>query len=455
MNNKHLRPTESRGFTGSATLVTRTTTTSSLRMLLASFVSSILLATLCLADDWPQWRGPQRNGVSTETGLLQQWANEGPTLLWHVKDLGAGFSTPAVAGERLYVLSNEGTAHEFVQARDVKDGTQIWSTHIGKVGNPDQQPNYPGARSTPTVDGESLYALGSDGDLVCLATEDGEVRWRKHLRTDFGGKPGRWAYAESPLVDGDTLVCAPGGTEATIVALDKHTGAVIWKCALPESDEAAYASAIVVEVDGVRQYVHLLQKGLVGVAAETGELLWRYEKPVSNFNANIPTPVASEGRIYAASAGTGGGVVQLSAGNARLETKELYFGSKLPTAIGGCVKVGDFLYGTTGQAMLCVAFATGEVKWEARALGAASICYADGRLYLHGENGEVALVEPSPESYREKGRLTPPERPQHTTEMEKAWAYPVVANGRLYLREGESLWCYDITAAGTQRDGSQ
>ena len=262
--------------------------------------------------------------------------------------------------------------------------------------------------------------------------------------TDFGGKSGAWAYAESPLVEGDTLVCTPGGSEATLVALNKKTGDVLWKCALPEGDEAAYASAIAVEAGGVRQYVQLLQKGLVGVEAKTGKFLWRFEKAVSRFNANIPTPVASDDIIYVGSAGTGGGAVKLMAKDGGVEAEPVYFESKLPTAIGGAVKVGDYLYGTTAQAMLCVEFKTGQVKWEDRALGAASLCYADGRLYLHGENGDMALVEPSPESYREKGRFTPPDQPKHANAMEKAWAYPVVAQGRLYFRDHGSLWCYGV-----------
>ena len=395
------------------------------------------------ADDWPQWRGPNRNGISQEKGLLQEWPQEGPKLLWQIGDLGGGFSTPSVVGQRIYVLSNEGNDNEFVKALQVKDGQEIWSRRIGKVGNPDQNPPYPGSRSTPTVEGDVLYALGSDGDLVCLENGTGKVRWQKSLRTDFGGKPGTWAYSESPLVDGQAVICTPGGREATLLALNKETGQVLWKCGLPEGDDAAYASVVVAEAGGVRQYVQLLQKGLVGVAPETGTLLWRYDKPVSRFDANIPTPVAGGSYVYVASAGTGGGAVRLNQSNGRVEHEQVYFGSKLPTAIGGSVKIGDYLYGTTSQAMLCLEFATGEVRWEERALGAASLCYADGQLYLHSENGEVGLVEATPEGYRQRGRFTPPDQPERGRGV-KAWAYPVVANGRLYIRDLGSLWCYAI-----------
>jgi outer membrane protein assembly factor BamB len=229
-----------------------------------------------------------------------------------------------------------------------------------------------------------------------------------------------------------------------LVALNKKTGETLWKCALPEGDEAAYASAQVIEAGGVRQYVQLVQKGLVGVEAATGKFLWRYPRAVSKYGANIPTPVADGGIVYAGTAGTGGGAVKLIAKDGGWEAQELYFEAKLPTAIGGAVKLGEYLYGTTAQTLLCVEFATGQVKWEERALGAASLCYADGRFYLHGENGEAALVEPSAEGYREKGRFTPPGAPARSNPMEKAWAYPVVANGRLFLRDHGVLWCYAV-----------
>jgi outer membrane protein assembly factor BamB len=396
--------------------------------------------------DWPQWRGPDRNGVSAETGLLKEWPKEGPKLAWEVKDIGSGYSTPAVVGERLFVLSNEGLENEFVQALNLRDGKRIWSTRLGNVGNPKQQPNFPAARSTPTVDGDALFALGSDGDVACLETTTGKVRWQKNLRKDFGGKPGDWAYAESPLIDGNTLVCTPGGSEATLVALNKSTGDVIWKCPVPGGDDAAYASAIVVEAAGSKQYVQMLKKGAVGVDAKSGKFLWRYDKTVSRYGANIPTPVVDGGYIYTAGAGTGGGLIRLKAEEGSIQPEQVYFSPKLPTAIGGGVKLGDLTFGTTGEALVCFGFTSGEIKWEDRALGPASLCYADGRLYLHGENGEVALVDPSPDGYHEKGRFAPPDQPKRLNEMEKAWAYPVVVNGRLLLRDHNVLWCYDLRA---------
>lgn len=394
------------------------------------------------AADWPQWRGPGRDGKSQEKGLLKQWPEQGPKLLWQVKDAGGGYSTPAVVGERLYLMGNTGLDNEFVQARSVADGRVVWTTPVGKVGNPNQRPPFPGARSTPTVDGDMLFALGSDGDLQCLETATGNVRWKKNLRRDFGGSPGEWAYAESPLVDGDKLVVTPGGAEATLAALNKKTGEIVWKSAVPGGDNAGYASIIAVDAAGKKQYVQFLEKGLVGVDAETGRFLWRYEHSAKGSPANIPTPVHHNSLVYSATNLGGVGLVKLTPAGDAVKAEEVYFGKKLPHAIGGSIVLGEHLYGTTNSAMMCIDFATGKEKWSQRGIGAGAVLFADGLLFVRGEKGEVALVEPNPEEYREKGRFTPPGAPN--LGKPTAWAYPVVANGRLYLRDANVVWCYDV-----------
>jgi outer membrane protein assembly factor BamB len=370
---------------------------------LVSVLVCLPLTTSAWARDFPQWRGPNRNGHSDAKGLLKEWPTEGPKLLWQVDDLGSGYGTPSVAGGRIYLMSNRGLADEFVSALNASDGKLVWPVRVGKVGNPNQNPNFPAARSTPTVDGALVYALGSDGDLVCLESATGKVRWAKSLRGNFAGLAPTWAYAESPLVDGDVLVCVPGGSDATIVALDKRTGNVIWKSAVPGGGVAGYASVIIDNTGGVKQYIAYLAGGLVG-----------------------------------------GGAVRLTADQGTVTAEEAYFDPRLPTAIGGTVLVGPYLYGTS-QTMMCVDYKTGQIRWNERGIGPASLLHAEGLLHVRGENGEVALVDASPEAYRERGRFTLPNPPSRKA-MEQSWAYPVIADGRRYIRNADTMWCSDIRA---------
>ena len=397
--------------------------------------------------DWPQWRGPERSGVSKESGLLKQWPKGGPKLLWQVNDLGDGYSTPVVVGNRIYMMSNTGMDNEFVQAISVDDGKVVWTSRVGNVGNPDQNPSYPKARSTPTVDGAFIYALGSDGDLACLDAKTGKIRWSKNVRKEFGGQPGEWAYAESPLVDGDVVVVTPGGPQATMAALNKKTGAVIWKSAIPGGEPAGYASAIVVQAAGRKQYVQLLSKGMVGVDAKTGQFLWRYAD-VAKGPAQYFTPVARGEYVYCGALGIGGGTVHLKANGEGVAAEPVYFTRGLPNGIGGAVIVGDHLYGTeVTQKLLAVEFLTGKVMWESKDFGWGSIAAADGHLYVHLVTGDYILAEASPEGFREKGRFTPPNPPKHKQVgqfPEMAFTYPVIANGRLYVRDLGTLWAYDI-----------
>ncbi len=419
-----------------------------LRNLTLSAVVCLCAASMAWAD-WPQWRGPDRSGVSNETGLLKEWPKGGPKLLWQVNDLGDGFSTPVVVGNRLYMMSNQGMENEYVQAISTANGKVIWTTRVGNVGNPDQNPPYPKARSSPTIDGDVLYALGSDGDLACLETKSGKIRWTKNLRNEFGGKPGEWAYAESPLVDGDVVVISPGGPTATLAALNKKTGAVIWKSAVPGGDDAGYASAIIVNAAGRKQYVQLLSKGLVGVDAKTGQFLWRYAD-VAKGPAQYFTPVAYRDQVYGGALGVGGGTVRLKPNGDGVTAEQVYFVRGLPNGIGGAVILGGYLYGTeVGQKLVAVEFATGKVVWQQENFGWGSVAAADGMLYLHLIDGTFILVEATPAGYREKGRFTPPSPPQHEKKgefAEAAFTYPVIANGRLYIRDLGTLWVYDIKA---------
>jgi len=399
--------------------------------------------------DWPGWMGPDRTGVSQETGLLKQWPKGGPKLLWKVADVGEGYSTPSIAAGKIYLMSNRGSNDEFAIALNVQDGSKIWERRIGKVG-PNRSPaNYPGSRSTPTVDGEAVYVLGSDGDLACLDAAKGEVRWQKNLGADFDGKPGLWAYAESPLIDGDVLICTPGGDTATLVALNKTNGEVIWKAAVPgkaigeglTSNAAAYASAIVTTVGGVKQYIQALTGGLVGVAAKDGKLLWRYDKLTGSTMCN--TPLFHDDCVLLSaltpSGAAGSALVQLTATDKGVTAKEVYHTKTLAAHHGGVVRVGDAVYGTSQSGLVCIAFKSGETKWQDRSVGKGSIAAADGRLYVRSEKGPVALVEASPDAYKELGRFDQPDR-----SSKMAWPHPVIAGGRLYLRDQNTLLCYDV-----------
>jgi outer membrane protein assembly factor BamB len=364
-----------------------------------------------------------------------------------VNDVGDGYSTPVVVGNRIYLMSNTGMENEFVAAHSTQDGKVIWTTRVGNVGNPNQNPPYPKARSTPTVDGNFIYALGSDGDLACLEAKTGKIRWSKNIRKEFGGTPGEWAYAESPLVDGDLVVVTPGGAEATMVAVNKKTGSVVWRSAIPGGDPAGYASAIVVQHRGRKQYVQLLSKGLVGVDAKTGQFLWRYAEAAKG-PAQYFTPIARDGYVYGGALGIGGGLVRLKPDGT---AEQVYFIRGLPNGIGGAVLVGDHLYGTeVGQKLVACEFTTGKVKWQADNFGWGSVASADGLLFVHFIDGDIGLVEASPEAFRQKGRFTPPALPKKKQVgqfPEGAFTYPVIADGRLYIRDLGTLWAFDVKAS--------
>ncbi len=415
-------------------------TSLSMRLVVLSIVVSLAMPTGSHAEDWAQWRGPNRDGKSTETGLLQQWPDSGPALLWQVNDLGDGYGSPSVSDGVIYLVVNDGLEKESVVARSDKDGSQLWSTQIGKVGEPKQRPNYPAARSTPTVVGDSVYVLGSDGDLACLESSSGSIRWQQSLRSDYGGAPGVWAFAESPLVDEDVVVVAPGGESAALVALNRLSGEPVWKAAIPGSKKAGYSSIVTGKLGDIKQYVAYIGMGLVGVDAETGKLLWSYDG--TKGPANSATPLVSDNFVYSGAGRKGGGLVKLMPKSDGIDANEVYFSPKLPNGQGGSILIGEHLYGGGRAKMMCIDFKTGDVRWEERIPDSASMCYADNRLYLHLNNGDVMLVEPSPEGFREQGKFSPPDQPDRG--KAKAWAYPVIANRKLYIRDLGMLWCYDL-----------
>jgi outer membrane protein assembly factor BamB len=400
--------------------------------------------------DWPQWQGPDRNAVSKELGLLKEWPNGGPPLAWKIKGLGGGYSAPSVAAGRIFGMSNRGN-DEVVWALSQKDGKELWVRRLGPAFQQRASQGKEGPGCTPTVDGDRLYVLGLGGDLACLQARDGKIIWQRSLTRDFGGTSPRWSYRESPLVDGNKVICTPGGPDATLVALDKLTGKTNWKSQVPGSPGAAYASAIAIDFDGQREYVQLTQSTLVGVAASDGKFLWRYDKPANRMGINCSTPLYHDGLVYAASAyGTGGGLVRLSKDAKSVKAEEVYFTKKMQNHHGGMILVDGCLYGANGGNeggfLVCLDFQSGKVLWDERDSGErrapkGSVALADGRLYYRTENGAMLLIEPNPNRFVECGRFEQPDRSNAP-----AWPHPVIANGKLYLRDQDVLLCYDVKA---------
>lgn len=642
-----------------------------------ALLGSQALADAPQAHDWPQWRGPDRNAVSSETGLLQEWPEGGPPLAWRMDGLGSGYSGPSISNGRIFGMSNRG-GEQIVWARTEADGNEIWAMPLGTAPTEGLPQGKEGAGCTPTVDGELLYVLGLGGELACLQVADGKLVWHRNLPTDFGGRVPAWRYNESPLVDGDQIICTPGGEDATLVALNKLTGDVIWKSQAINADGggerpdaspdqtrggpggrpsgpppggqqrggtgrdpggreaastttvtgtkdpglftsehwgmsafsvkvpngkylaklyfaetyegitgpgqrvfsfnvqgqefkdfdiwekagglrrayietapvevtggefridftaqvenpaikaielipqpegandaatseavirikagqaerftdssgqvwqpdqgfeggslspgsfdfaggrqgfgafggggrggrggfsesgAAYASAIVIDHEGQRQYVQLTAKALVGIAADDGELLWRYDRAANRMGINCSTPIYHDGIVFAASAyGTGGGAVKLTKGpEGAVAAEEVYFVRNMQNHHGGMIVLDDCLYGASGGNeggfLVCLDFKSGEVLWRDRKAPKGSLALADGRLYLRSEEGELLLIEPSREKFVQRGRFDQPDRSESP-----AWTHPVIANGKLYVRDQDVLLCYEVAA---------
>ena len=423
------------------------------------------------AFDWPQWQGPDRNAISQEKGLLQAWPAGGPKLVWKVTELGGGDSTPSVAAGRIFGMSNRGQ-DEVVWALNEQDGTPVWTTRLGPAFQQDKRQSNEGPGCTPTVDGDHLYVIGMAGNVACLSVDKGTLVWQRNLQTDFGGGLPAWSFRESPLIDGDKVIVTPGGKEATLVALEKTTGKTVWTSVLPEaaaaepapettrpdqprrggrgrgsSAGAAYASAITINTSGQKQYVQLTAKSLMGVAAEDGKLLWRYDRPANQMGINCSTPIFQDGLVFAASAyGNGGGAVKLEPEkDGTFEAKEVYFSTSMQNHHGGMIVHEGCLYGANGGNgggfLICLDFQTGEILWRARDAQKGALAMADERLYLRTEEGTMLLIEPSRSEYLERGRFEQPNRSN-----KPAWAHPIIANGKLYLRDHDVLLCYDVKA---------
>jgi len=411
-------------------------------------LAALLAVPAARADDWPQWRGPERTEISKEKGLLKDWPRGGPKLLWTYADAGNAYSGPAVVGNRVYTMGTEGD-DEVVLALDAGNGKKVWSSKVGRYfdnrwgGGP---------RGTPTVDGDRLYALGGHGDLVCLNLADGKEVWTKNLNKDLGGQMmSGWGYSESPLIDGEKLICSPGGRKGSLAALDKTNGKVIWRSE-GLTDTATYSSVIVAEGGGLRHYIQVTRGGVVGVAPKDGKQLWKVALGFGG-PAIIPTPVCHDGHVYATSGyNSGCGLVKLTPdGSSGISAEKVYANKSMTNAHGGVVLYEGHIYGySDSKGWICQDFKTGKEVWSERSkLGKGSLTCVDGMLICYSERGgNVALIEASPKGWKEHGRFKIPKESSIRSGSGGIWTHPVVANGRLYLRDQDLIFCYDIRSNG-------
>ena len=418
-------------------------------------VSLILLAALTVLSvessvraDWPTFRGSDRSAYSKETGLLQQWPKEGPSLLWKTEGLGRGYTSLAIAKGRIFLLGDNLAGvdgpDEHLICLDARDGKRIWATKTGPAWN-EMQASWQSSRSTPTVDEDRVYCLNPKGILVCCDVEGGKEVWRKDLTAELGGKKADpWGYSESVLIDGKQLVCTPGGEKTTMAALDKLTGGTIWTSVREGDRGAGHASIVVSEIGGVRVYVQTTGGGALGVRANDGKLLWSY--PIDKTIAVAPTPIVRDDLVFfTAGYKRGGALLKQVPGPDNSVTIQEVYGLKpdLGNKHGGVVRVGNYIFGDSDDQGIpyCAEMSTGNITWKSRGSGKNSVAVAaaDGRLYLRFANGTMALAKIDPVAYSEVGSFTVPgsgDRP--------SWAHPVILDGKLYLREHNSVLCYDI-----------
>ena len=405
-------------------------------------VFCVLTAGSAYAADWSQWRGPNRDGICAENNLLQKWPEGGPQLLWKVTGLGEGYSAPAIVGKTIYTMGMKNGIEVVLALNIEKQGKIVWETPICET---KYEQSYKGTRPMPTVDGDRVYALETMGTLVCLNAKTGELIWKAHYVNDFGGVVPRWGFAESVLIDGDKLVCMPGGDKGAVVAMDKMTGETLWTSSF--TDKASYSSILKVLHEGVEQYVGFSFEAVVGIRAKDGKLLWRYKEPAHHAdwgNVNVMVPIWSDGHVFASSGyKTGGGMARIKKTEKGFEAEQIWFSNEMENHHGGVVLVDDKLYGCSDPKNLkCIEFSTGKVYWETNEVGKGSILYADGMLYCRDEKGPISLVKASPDGFTLTGRFEQPDRSD-----QPSWTHPVIASGKLYIRDQGLLLCYDVQVA--------
>lgn len=381
--------------------------------------------------DWPQWRGVNRDGKSSDTGLLTEWPAGGPPLVWKAGGAGTGYSSMSVVAGRLYTVGARGGT-EYIHAFDVATGKKLWQVANGKEYSNDRGN---GPRGTPTIEGGRLYVLGASGDLTVLDAAKGTRVWSVNVLREFGGSNPRWGLSESPLVTGDRVLVNAGGPNASIVAFNKTDGKVIWKS---QSDGAGYSSAVTQRVGNTDQAVFFTDRRAVGVDLRDGRLLWEYPR-VANRVANIATPVVKDNFVFLSSDyGTGSALLKLDPTGGGVSATEVYFTQEMRNHHSSSILVGDHLYGFSSAILTALRFADGATAWKDRSVGKGSMAFADGHLYLFSEGGVVGLAEATPAGYREKGRFSIQQAGLPT------WAHPIIAGGRLYIRDQDTVYAYRV-----------
>lgn len=404
-------------------------------------LSLLLLSALTVAaEDWPQWRGPNRDDISKEAGLLKAWPAGGPPLAWKVTGVGGGFSSVSVARGRIITMGDVG-GDACVLALTEQDGKLLWKTKTGPAGGHNK---YPGTRATPTVDGELVYVMNQEGDLYCVEAATGKERWHKSLTGDFEGKMmSGWRYSESVLVDGDRVLCTPGGSRGAVAALNKLTGATLWQTK-EFTDPAGYSSIIKTTIAGVPQYLQLTGESIVGIAPDTGKLLWRGDRPGKT--AVITTPIVRDDLIFVTSSyGVGCNLFKVTKDSGGFKATQVYANKEMQNHHGGVIGLDGYIYGSgeSPGAFRCLDMKSGETKWSERSITKGSVTCVGG-LLIHraeGKSGTVTLLEPSPAGFKSHGSFDQPDRSSAA-----AWPHPVVANGKLYIRDQDLLLCYNVKA---------
>jgi len=431
------------------------------RGLLYAGVVALACLPVSAADDptgnWPQWRGPKRDGISTDTGLLTTWPAGGPKLLWEAKGAGKGFASLAIVGGKIYTmgdsLSTANDKDEYASCFDAATGKQLWTAKLGAADKPG---GYDGSHATPNVDGDFVYYMTPRGVVVCLKAADGTEVWRKDLQKDFQGKKGDgWGYSESVLIDGDNLICTPGMPTHTLVALNKKTGEKVWSASAAGDTGAGHSSVVISEIGNTRVYVQTTSAFVLGVRAKDGKVLWTYPtNDPKRVTAVIPTPII-KGEYVLAAAGYGKGAAllkQVAGPDGNVQVEQVYgFTPAMANKHGGLVLLGEYVYGDKddGGGIYCANLMTREQarNWVVRGSGSgsAAVTAADGHLYVRYASGTMALVKADPAvGYKEVGTFAIP----HATGARNApsWSHPVVTGNRLYLREGDWIMCYDVKA---------